>query len=384
MLLANPFRSLLRKNATLLVVLLGFVAVMPAPAQTTLYTTDFEAPTFTPSTTGLFNKDGWTVAANGRTATNQPLTAAEMQSQPVYGIDANLVPSLGQTGFIGFNAPLITLPASSIYSAYRPAPVTPLTNGSPLIRFNAIIGLTKSTTTYSGTALNDTFRISFYNNGLLNDGVSRKVLASIEFPTNTATSTSNGNVYRGDSTSTLVNTEVALTFDEAMELSVIINFQTNRWSATWGGSPLFLDEVFRNANNAGTIPLTFGMVAAQWAITPYYLPTDLNKTTPYYTHPGNNWMLFDDWTIINEPLAQMAVSKVERVSNNIKLTFPSELGYSYRVEYSTNLSTWLKTLPNSLITPTVSSLSQVFTDTSTISGKRYYRVRRALPGTSGL
>ncbi len=359
-----------------------------AVGQTTLYSTDFEAP-FVPGTKALTGTDSWTVAASG-------LTSTVAATQPVYGVDAGKVVGLGQTAFIGSETPLNT---SSLYSAYRPTPVTSFA-ANPLIRFTATLGFTKSFDVkdsngiptgiqYASLGRKDTFRLAFYNNGINNDGVTRKVMASIEWPTYTTTDTASGSIYRGDSSTDIqgkanaFTTDVDIIYDEPLQLNVLINFQTNRWSATLGGSPLFIDTVFRSPTNAASIPLTgFGMVVAQWAITPYYSPLDINRTNPFYDHPGNNWMLFDDWTITSEPLAQMSVSKIERVSNNAKLTWATELGYSYRVEYSTNLSTWLKMLP--LITPTQSSNNQTFTDPNVISGNRYYRVRRGLTGTSGL
>ena len=345
-----------------LLCLVVFSLGLPASGQVTLYSTDFEPTTptvFVAGNTALSGKDGWVVSASGQ-------SAGVASAQPVYGIDSNIVPGLGQTAFIGFNTPTAV---SSLYSAFRPAPYSPALTGdtgNSIIRFSATIGLTKSTTTF-----NDTFRISFYNNGINNDGTARAVLGSIEFPTNTGTSSSNGNIYRGDSTTTTSNTGVEIVYGEAQELLVVINYQTNRWSASWGDSPLFVDAVFRNPSNAAARPLTFGMVAVQWAITTA-------------GSPGNNWMLFDDWNVSAEPLAQMSIGKIESVTNHATLTWSTEIGYSYRVEYSTDLTTWLKTLAGSLITPTASSLNQTFTDPGIISGKRYYRVRRALTGTSGL
>ncbi len=371
------------------VLLFGLVAW--GSAQTTVYSTDFEAPTFAPSTTGLVGKDGWIVAASG-------LTAPLPNTQPVYGVDTEKLIGLGQSAYIGFETPLNP---SSLYIAYRPTPVTSLAT-NPLIRFTATIGLTRSYDVkdaqgnptgiqYATQNRHDTFRLAFYNNGINNDGVSRRVMASIEWPTFTTTSTASGTIYRGDSSTDFqgkavtYNTDVDIIYGDALQLNVLINLQTNRWTASLDGSPLFVDAVFRSPSNASTIPLTgFGTVAAQWAITPYYAPTDLAKTNPFYDRPGNNWMLFDDWTIINEPLAQMAVSKFERVNSNARLTWATELGYSYRVEFSTNLSSWSKTLANSLITPTASATNQTYTDPASLSGKRYYRVRRALTGTPGL
>jgi hypothetical protein len=363
-----------------------------AVGQTTLYSTDFESP-FVLGTKALTGTDGWVVAANALTA---PASAAD---QPVYGVDKQLVEvGLGQFAFIGSETPLNT---SSLYSTYRLTPVTSFAL-NPLVRFTATLGFTKSFDVpdkpgepgikYASLGRNDTFRIAFYNNGFNNNGLpSRKVMASIEWPTYTTTTAASGSIYRGDSSTdsqgkaNAFTTDVDIIYGQAQQLNVLINFQTNRWSATLGGSPLFIDAVFRNPINASTIPLTgFGMVAAQWAITPYYSPLDLNRTNPFYDHPGNNWMLFDDWTIASEPLGQMNVSKIERLSNNARLTWATELGYSYRVEYSTNLSTWLKNLPSSLITPIQSSSNQTFTDPNVISGNRYYRVRRAVTGTSGL
>jgi hypothetical protein len=363
--------------------LLAHCLLLSARGQTTLYSTEFEAPTFVASTTALKDgKDGWVLAASG-------LSAAVANIQPVYGVDSGKVAGQGQTAYIGSETPLNT---SSLYSVYRATPLTSFATNQ-LIRLTATIGIGKSFDVkdangiptgiqYASLGRNDTFRLAFYNNGLNNDGQTRKVMASIEWPTYTTSTVASGTIYRGDSSTdtqgktNAFSTEVDIIYGEALQLNVLINFQTNRWSATLGDSPLFLDTVFRSPTKASTIPITgFGMVAVQWAITPYNL---------LYDHPGNNWMFFDDWNITSEPLEQMTLGKFELTSNNAKLTWATELGYSYRVEYSTNLSTWLKTLPGSLITPIESTTNQTFTDTSPISGARYYRVRRAVSGTSGL
>jgi hypothetical protein len=331
---------------------------------TLLYAAEFESPTFTAGNTALTAKDGWVVSAVGYSASISAL-------QPVYGVDPAIVPGLGQTAFIGFNNPTFGT-TSALYSAFRPTPFTPpLTgnSGSPILKFSATIGLTKSKDTLA--LYNDTFKIGIYNNGSLNDGNGRSPLGTIEFPTYLSNATTNGTIQRGDGAGTAEDTGVLMIYGEALELIVVVNFQTNRWTASLGGSPLFVDAVFLDPALVSTRPRTLGMVAAQWA--PF---------TP--SRPGNNWMLFDDWNISMQPLQQQSIEKIELAATGIKLSWPVELGYVYRLETSTQLSptsNWQKTLLGSLFTPTQSASNFSFIDPSPVTGRKFYRIRRGLPGS---
>lgn len=334
------------------------ILLQAAPVvQTSIYSNDFEAAIWVKGDNTLAGVDQWVVSPAG---------------QLVYGIESGLVPGLGKFGFIGFNAPTGTSANATLFAAFRPTPFNP--GSMPVVRYSAILGFVKSTNTYTPyltpIPLNDIFRVWFYNNGVTNNGVNRQPLASLDFHTST------GYIFRGDGTNISYDpvnspnkTGVAITYDEALELVVYINYETNRWTASLGGSPLWVDEVFRSTSLAATRPLSLGMVLFQWSITTA-------------GHAGNNWMLFDELNLTAEPLGQLELTKLETVSNKIKLTWPTEEGYSYRVQYSTNLSTWFKDLTGSLFRADTSLTNQTYTDAAAISGKRFYRISRWLNDTA--
>ena len=176
----------------------------------------------------------------------------------VHGIDEGRIDGLGKTAFLGFNPP-----SSNFVGVARSVDYDPLGAGNPTIEFFSLVGIADST---NGEF--DRFYISFYN-------ISDDLLGAIVFD-NTA---DDFGLLRSDGNE-LVHTGELFVNDEVQGLFVSIDFSTNTWSAKLDGLPVFTNETF----NATGAALDLGSVAAEWEVM------KPNK-------PGDNWMLFDEWTV---------------------------------------------------------------------------------------
>ena len=133
--------------------------------------------------------------------------------------------------------------------------------------------------------------------------------------------------------------------------------------------PGHLTDIFATFNNTGRTR-NLGAIAAEWNI--------INRF-----NPGTNWMLFDDWFVRANPVNSdtFVISKIEVINNNeIQLTYPTEAGFSYTIESSTDLNHWTE-LPNSPIHATTTNPETTHIDTGTTptAPKRYYRILRNTP-----
>ena len=102
--------------------------------------------------------------------------------------------------------------------------------------------------------------------------------------------------------------------------------------------------------------------------------------------PGDNWLLFDDWSLIAtgeadaepEPVpgADFRILRMVMDANGGRqIEWPATDRVRYQVEYSTDGGTWLADLPNSLLIADGSTETLSFTDgTDTTGNHRFYRV----------
>ena len=245
-----------------------------------LYETGFEAsqtpPSFasgvgTPTSPKLVGTDNWAMVVN-------PATLATSSGYPFAGID-NLVLSMGQTAALGY---LGTTPPSSdtqFIRVGRKVTTEPVLAGNlPIIDFYCQIGLTRST-----NSRHDDFELLIYN-------WDDKVLGGLTFDlTQSKLFRYDANEYNTGSTdSPYTDTGLSLTslYGTAVEVTMHVNYMTNTWTATVGGVQVVSSETFTRRPTTGTSPAarTFGSVSARWFIS-------------LVGYPGNNWMLFDDWSI---------------------------------------------------------------------------------------
>tara|TARA_B100001093_G_scaffold417767_1_gene408818 strand:- start:915 stop:1907 length:993 start_codon:yes stop_codon:yes gene_type:complete len=258
--------------------------------------------------------------------------------------------ALGNTATLGFNRPNRSLTTVAKTINYDPA-----TGSSPITAFALLFGIEDSTefTNYR----RDDFFVTFYNsNGA--------ALASIRISN---TDTDYGFWYRNGSPQAQAyeETDTGLDFvqGELQELTGMIDFASNRWSAEIDGIPLFTDTVFNGTNRA----LSFGFIAIEWQIAQ-------GGTSNY----GDNFILVSDLrieTVEDDPPPVEIDSVTRDPAGNIQISWMPTAGYSYKVEYSDDLFTWLTDLPDSDFPSPPGSDALLFIDVGLPqTGSRYYRL----------
>lgn len=176
------------------------------------------------------------------------------------GIDNNLVPGLGKTGYIGFNEPQTTKVVMM-----RPLPIATQEEGIDEISFRTLMGIQDSS-----NQRRDAFCFTVYNQ-------IGKVLACLRFDNRNA----HYGIWRFDGTD-MENTGTAFLRGQLYDLRFNISYTNNTWSALLDGLPLFTDKPFHTAGET----LDFRGVAAEWIIT--------GGSPQQY---GNNWLLVADWKV---------------------------------------------------------------------------------------
>ena len=307
----------------LLAALLALTAVC-ARAHT-LYSTDFEE--FSGGDDQWVGTNGWLGNSVG---------------VGVHGIDTNLIPGLGHTAFLGS-----ARPKSTFVAVFRPILYDPVTNGTPIVEFETLMGIQDST-----NGNRDSFFFTLYNG-------TGHLLGSIRFDN---TDLSYG-IWRLDGTNQ-VDTGVDFVRAELHLLFASVDFSNNVWSADLDGIPLFTGAVF----NATARPRNLGYIAAEWQLT--------GATTNDY---GNNWMLVADWAVRTFPLANapFLVESVGSATNGLPFVkWTGTLGFDYQVEHSPDLTNWLSGLSNGVFTNIQAATPLTFTDESPAT-QRFFRVRRS-------
>ena len=298
-----------------------------------LYSTDFES--FAAGDNQWAGTEGWICSdtTNG---------VQGILSNPVQNLD------LGKTAYLGFEPP-----SEALTTVYKPINYDPASGKIPFVEFDSLLGVQDSTSTRR-----DRFYISFYN-------IAGDYLAAICFDNST------GEVFRDDG---LLRTGCNVDFIRGNQLLGLVALQVltaridlanNQWSATLDGITLFTNAPFTVTGQ----PRTLGSSAAEWEIT---------KTTPTLT-AGNNWLFVADWNLRTAPLGTepFQISSFTRNSDGSRtLAWPGEPGFDYRIEHSSDLSTWHSDLPGASF-PTIQNTGPLsFTDTTPTPAKMFYRAVR--------
>ncbi|MEI7957253.1 MAG: hypothetical protein WCJ66_18980, partial [Verrucomicrobiota bacterium] len=267
-------------SRTRCLVILALAALVLAGNGGVLYGTGFESTETPPFMAGvssaaapkLVGTGNWVMVVN-------PSTVGTSLCYPFAAIDSDLVPGMGQTaalGYLGSSPPPSTTQFIRVGRKVDSEPV--VAGNQPIIDFYCQIGLNQST-----NSRNDDFELLVYNwddkvlGGLTFDLTRNKLFRYDANEFNTA-STASPYTDTGLSLSSLYGTVV--------EVTMHIDYKTNTWTATVGGVQVITAAPFTQRPVSGTnlAARTFGSLSARWYIT----------TVGY---PGNNWMLFDDWTI---------------------------------------------------------------------------------------
>lgn len=287
-----------------------------------LYATDFSE--FDSGEDTLAGIEGW---------------AGDLPGFGLHGIVDSVIPGAGRSAYLGLNHS-----SQDFVAVWRPLNLDPVGRGTPRIEFSVTIGIVDST-----NRAYDNFFVTFLNQA-------DELLASINFDNAKLL------VFLDDAT-TVSNTEFEFVPDTYYNLVVSIDFAANTWSASMDGDSLFESRRFHGGDRA----LNLGAVAAEWLIT------DL-------ADPGNNWMVFDDWSVAAPDGPAVLSPRIERIyfesDGALVLEWTGQVGVRYQVHFSDDLLTWRTDLPNSTFEETTPETGIRFRDETAASteGQRFYRL----------
>jgi len=308
--------------------LLGLtLAIAPAACalSTNLFFTKFETSEGYNSALDLAGQNGWQKSGSGGN-----------------GVLPGFFPGEGQQAYIGFDPPSTN---DDQLILWKPINYSPVAANTPVVTFSVLMGFVDSTTNRYPEYRYDDFYWSFYNQNV-------DLLFTINFRNDDLRV-----YYALDGTNKFVWTGETFTHEVTYELVVTMNFASNLWSATLDGSPLVTNQPITTTN----APLTLGDVDAAWVLA-----------DP--ARPGDNFMLFDNYTITAEltPPAAPRLWLIERtLAGNVFLQLTGPPGARFAIDATTNLTSW-----TALATNTLDNGSFFYVDTSAAAlSRRYYRAR---------
>jgi hypothetical protein len=230
----------------------GGIAVGQAAGVDTVFTTAFEASENYDANAELHNQNGWTCT---NTAGNGLLSRFSGE---------------GQQAYVGFFDPLNA--GETFFSTWRPINFDPLTGGKPIVTFRTKMEIVDST---SAAPNKDDFRWDVYNS----EG---QRLLSLDFDNSTM-----GICYllQGD---TFFPTPNTFLHNAVYDVEIKLNFATDRWDATVGGTRVVSGQPI--AKNS--VKRDIGDIAATWVF--------LNTNSAGAYVPGDNAMVFDNYSITAE------------------------------------------------------------------------------------
>jgi hypothetical protein len=304
-----------------LAVLLLIAGTSHSPATpTNIYLTHFESAEGYDASLDLAGQNGWIKFGSGGN-----------------GVVDGFFRGQGQQAYVGFAPPT---PGDTSLFVWRPINFSPIASNLALVKFTALMSIQDSTNTNF-----DFFDWSVFN-------ISGARLFTIDFD-NYSTNVS----YALDGTNTFVGTGVTFTPGATNTLTIVMNFASNRWSATLNSAVIATNQPMTTTG----LPLTLGDVDAVWEL--------FNTNSP-----GNNFMLFDNYTITAEALSPPppSLSFVSLNSNGQALVRLNGLnGNRFAIEASTNLVNWAALTTNLV---TTNSFNYLDTGASTFP-RRFYRGR---------
>jgi hypothetical protein len=267
--------------------LVWWISSLAATAATaTLYATRFEHSEGFRTNAFLAGQNGWTNAGSGGN-----------------GIVTNYILGLGQQAYVGYFPPN---GSDRLLSVWKPVNFAP--SNAALVHFSVEMSVIDSSTTNRdefywtvyNTAGERLFAVLFNNRDL-----------SIKHELDDGYLYDNGWGFENG---------VSYTLDVAM------SFSSNLWNAFLNGTQIVTNEPITTTGAART----FGDVDAEW-----YLPTPAK--------PGNNYLLFDNYTITADPLPSVIPSLQPPIvagggQRNVRVNGKSNARYA--IEASTNLVSW--------------------------------------------
>jgi len=298
--------------------LVAFALSYRAAADVTVFSTQFEAAQGYSTNSDLIGQNGWVGEGSGGN-----------------GLLSNFMPGQGQQAYIGFSPPN---PGQDYLTVWKPIDYTPLTTGNPVVTFSVTMGVADS-----GNTNYDNFRWSVYNS-------QGNRLFSIDFDNYYLDVN-----YQLDGTNELFLTGTPFNNSSFYNLSVTMNFASNRWTAV-------LDKAVIASNQPITTtgaPLNLGDVDAVWLVF------NTNR-------PGNNYLLFDNYKVTAAPSlpGRPLLQLLSKVGNQTSLRLLGESGWRFAIDATTNFTQWTP-----LKTNIVSDGSFDYADTAASAARRFYRAR---------
>ena len=284
-----------------------FCASGAVAQSTNVYATGFERSDGFDTRLTLIGQDGWTgTDVNG----NGLVTNFFVNTTPH-------LPFGQQQAFVGFY-PLTN--ADGTLNVWRPLNFDPIAAGLPIVTFSVTMAIYDSTNTTN----RDFFRWSVYNSD--NDG---DRLFSLEFDNGDTTI-----YYQGDD-GVFVPTGFAFERsgreDKHYDLVVTMDFAHNLWSAT------FNDVVIVDSKPITTtgLALNLGDIDAVW----------VNRDLGLY---GNNYMVFDNYSVTAEPSYPFWLDPVQRLNSGaFLLRLTGEPGRQYAIDVTSDFVDWFALKTNS-------------------------------------
>ncbi|MGB0579582.1 MAG: hypothetical protein ACPGVU_07770 [Limisphaerales bacterium] len=245
-------------------------------------------------------------------------------------------PGEGQQAYIGFFDPLTNTESS--FTTWRPIAFDPIANGKPVVTFRTKMEIVDST---AADPNKDDFRWEVFNTEGLR-------LFSLDFDNSTM-----GICYLLEDAQFRV-TPYSFLRNTVYDLEIKMDFENNVWLANFSGTIVISNQPI--AQTAARRDL--GDIAATW----FFL-------TP--NSPGNNAMVFDNYTITAESIPTQPTLQLLSVNNNQPLLqLTGEANRSYILEASTDLRSWFPIKTN---TPNDGTFQHL--DTGAVLGLRHYRAR---------
>ena len=237
------------------------------------------------------------------------------------GIDADLLPALGQTAFLGFGRP-----SARTSTIFHPIPLE--CAQTQQLTFEALLGVQDST-----NDRRDTFRLAFFS-------AAGQILASIEFRNDD----SDFGIYIFDG-STTRDTGLAFVRNELASIDATISLESNQWQVQLDG----VDLVDQNAafTTRDLSQSSLGFVGAQWVLS-----------AAFPANHGDNFLLLADLTLQAEPSGP-PVATYSRDG----LQFVEDKGFTYQIQSTPSLETAFSNLPEG-------------TPTQPTGTRQFYRVQR--------
>lgn len=271
--------------------------VVADPNSVVLFETGFERFEGYDPQLDLIGQSGWVGEGSGGNG---------LIADPVSGF-------AGQVAYIGYNAPTNQV---STLNVWHPLGLSPVTTDLPVVRFNVSMQIQDST---AAAPFFDDFRWSVY-------GVDGHRFFTLDFDNDAQRV-----FYLLDESVSPAAAfhDTHYTFRDGMpyDLVITMDLAKNLWNASVNGAVIVNGQPMTTSTNT----LSLGDIDAVWVVR-----------SP--AHPGDNFMIFDDYRVEITPLtaipAQLELIGFNRISGAFEVQVWGEPGVFYTLEATSDFKTW--------------------------------------------